>query len=430
MTLRLDRSSQWFSRAQRLMPGGVSSPVRAFGAVGGTPPFLVRGEGAYVEDADGNRYIDYVGSWGALICGHADPAVVEAAVEAVRCGSSFGASTPWEVELAEVLCEAVPSLEMVRFVSSGTEAVMSALRAARAATGREEIVKFDGCYHGHADSLLVQAGSGLATLRLGSSAGVPASAVAHTVSLPYNDVLALEEAFERFGKEVAAVVVEPVAGNMGVVPATREFLEALRDLTVAYGALLIFDEVITGFRVAWGGAQAAYDIRPDLTCLGKIVGGGFPLAAYGGRRDVMSLVAPAGPVYQAGTLAGNPVAVRAGLATLRRLREPGTYERLDRFSSVLAEGLRSAAEEAGVPVQVNRVASMLTVFFTDRPVTDYESAQRSDGVRYAQFFWGMLRRGVMLPPSPFEAMFVSLAHGEEEIGRTVEAARAAMREVR
>lgn len=428
--LRLDRSAAWWARAQRLMPGGVSSPVRAFRAVGGTPPFLVRGEGAYVLDADGNRYIDYVGSWGALICGHADPAVVSAAVEAVRCGSSFGAPTPDEVRLAEVLCEAVPSLEMVRFVSSGTEAVMSALRVARALTGRDRIVKFDGCYHGHVDALLVQAGSGLLTLGLAASAGVPASHVAHTVSLPYNDVGAVEEAFARFGKEVAAVIVEPVAGNMGVVPASREFLEALRDLTVAYGAMLIFDEVITGFRVGWGGAQAAYGIRPDLTCLGKIVGGGFPLAAYGGRRDAMSLVAPEGPVYQAGTLAGNPVAVRAGLKTLERLGEPGTYERLEGLAAALEEGLRRAADEAGIPVWTNRVASMLTVFFTDCPVTDYKTASRSDGVRYAAFFHGMLRRGVMLPPSQFEAMFVSLAHGEEEIGRTVEAARAAMREVR
>ncbi len=428
--MRQDGSRRLYERAQALMPGGVNSPVRAFRAVGGIPPFLVRGEGPYVEDVDGNRYIDYVGSWGALILGHADPEVVREAAEAASLGSSFGACTPYEVAFAEVLCEAVPSLERVRLVSSGTEAVMSAVRVSRAATGRDRIVKFDGGYHGHADALLVRAGSGVATLELPDSPGVPVAAVQHTLSLPYNDVGAVEKAFAHFGPEIAAVIVEPVAGNMGVVPADRAFLEALRDLTAAYGALLIFDEVITGFRVAWGGAQALFGIRPDLTCLGKVIGGGFPLAAYGGRQDVMSLVAPSGPVYQAGTLSGNPVAVRAGLVTLRRLREPGTYARLEHAGAHLAEGLRDAARTAGVPVQLNRVGSMLTLFFADQPVRDYESARRADVVRYAQFFWGMLRRGIYLPPSQFEAMFVSLAHGPEEIDRTVQAAYVALRELR
>jgi len=428
--MRQDGSHRLYARAQALMPGGVNSPVRAFRAVGGIPPFLVCGEGAYVEDVDGNRYVDYVGSWGALICGHAHPEVVRAAVEAVESGSSFGACTPYEVAFAEVLCEAVPSLERVRLVCSGTEAVMSALRVARAATGRDRIVKFDGGYHGHADALLVRAGSGVATLELPDSPGVPAAAVQHTLSLPYNDVQAVEEVFARFGPEIAAVVVEPVAGNMGVVPAERAFLEVLRDLTAAYGALLVFDEVITGFRVGWGGAQAVFGIRPDLTSLGKVIGGGFPLAAYGGRRDVMSLVAPEGPVYQAGTLSGNPVAVRAGLATLERLRQPGAYEHLERTSAQLEEGLLDAARTAGVSVQVNRVGSMLTLFFSEIPVRDYESARRSDVVRYAQFFWEMLRRGVYLPPSQFEAMFVSLAHGPEEIRHTVEAAYEALRKLR
>jgi glutamate-1-semialdehyde 2,1-aminomutase len=398
-----------------VIPGGVNSPVRAFRGVGGNPPFLERGEGAHVFDVDGNEYIDYVGSWGPLLLGHCHPEIVAAVREALEKGTSFGAPTEREVELAEAIREAVPSIEMVRLVNSGTEATMSAIRVARGFTGRDLVVKFEGCYHGHVDSLLVKAGSGLATLGIADTQGVPKAFCDTTLALPYNSAEAVEEAFRRHGKRIAAVIVEPVAGNMGVVPPVPGFLESLRRATEHAGALLIFDEVMTGFRVAFGGAQARYGIRPDLTTLGKVIGGGLPVGAYGGRRDVMSRVAPAGPVYQAGTLSGNPLAVSAGLAMLRHLKaHPEVYERLEQLAAQLC-----AAAPRGVTV--NRVGSMFTFFFTEGPVTDYESAKRSDTERFGRYFRAMLERGVYLAPSQFEAAFVSAAHTEEDIRRTVAA---------
>jgi glutamate-1-semialdehyde 2,1-aminomutase len=427
--MRTDTSAALFARAQQLLPGGVNSPVRAFRAVGGTPRFLVRGEGARIIDADGNSYIDYLGSWGPLILGHAPPAVVEAISAAAHEGTSFGAPHPREVELAELVVEAVPSVEMVRFVNSGTEATMSAIRLARAYTGRDMLLKFDGCYHGHADGLLVKAGSGPLTFGSPDSPGVPAGMAQHTLSVRYNDLAAVEAAFAAHPDRIAAVIVEPIAGNMGLVPPAAGFLAGLRTLTQRYGALLIFDEVITGFRVAYGGAQALYGVYPDLTCLGKVLGGGLPVGAYGGRREIMAQVAPAGPVYQAGTLAGNPLAMAAGCATLRRLREGDAYRRLEALAQPLATGLVEAAAAVGLPVQVARVGSLLTVFFTDSPVTDYESARRADTARYARFFHAMLTRGVYLPPSQFEVWCVSLAHTEADIEATLAAARAAFTEV-
>jgi glutamate-1-semialdehyde 2,1-aminomutase len=415
-------SPAWFRRAERVIPGGVNSPVRAFRAVGGEPFFVARAAGARLWDVDGRSYLDFVGSWGPLILGHAPAAVVEAVTEAVRHGTSYGAPTPAEVEMAELLTEAYPSMDLVRLVSSGTEAAMSALRVARGATGREVIVKFDGCYHGHGDSLLVRAGSGGATLSIPDSGGVPEALARLTVTVPFNDLGAVRRVFAERGHEIAAVIVEPVAGNMGVVPPRAGFLQGLRELCTAHGALLIFDEVITGFRVAWGGAQALYGVVPDLTCLGKIIGGGLPVGAYGGRRDVMAHVAPLGRVYQAGTLSGNPLAVAAGLATLRALKTAGTYERLERLGAALEAGLRTAAARAGVPLTVNRVGSMLTAFFTEGPVEDYAGARRSDTSRYARFFHGMLARGVFLAPSQFEAAFVSLAHTEADIEAAARAA--------
>jgi len=416
-------SPDLFRRAARVIPGGVNSPVRAFRGVGGEPFFVAEARGARLTDVDGRSYVDLVGSWGPLILGHAPAAVVEAVVEAAARGTSYGAPTAQEVEMAEAVTAACPSMEMLRLVSSGTEAAMSAIRVARGATGRDVIVKFDGCYHGHADSLLVKAGSGGATLGIPDSRGVPADLARLTATLPFNDLDAVRDLFRARGDDIAAVIVEPVAGNMGVVAPAPGFLEGLREVTARHGSVLIFDEVITGFRVAYGGAQARYGVRPDLTCLGKIIGGGLPVGAYGGRRDLMAHVAPLGGVYQAGTLSGNPLAVAAGLATLRALREGDPYARLERLGARLEAGLRAAADKAGLPVTVNRVGSMLTAFFTDGPVTDYASARRSDTARYGRYFHAMLERGVFLAASQFEAAFVSLAHGEADID---DAARAAM----
>ena len=415
-----------FARARELMPGGVSSPVRAFGAVGGTPVFLESGQGAYVRDADGREYVDFLGSWGPLIVGHAHPKVVEAIRDQAGKGTTFGAPTELETELARRVVDRFPSIERVRFVSSGTEATMSAIRLARAATGRAGLVKIEGCYHGHADSLLVRAGSGVLTLGIPGSPGVPPDLAALTLIVPFGDADALARLLAERGETIAALIVEPVAGNMGVVPPPPGWLAALRALTAAHGVVLIFDEVMTGFRVHRGGAQTLYGVTPDLTCLGKIVGGGLPVGAYGGRADLMDQVAPAGPVYQAGTLSGNPLAMRAGIATLDRLDEPGTYERLESVSARFASGLTAAAKDAGVPSVVNRVGSMLTAFFTETPVTDYASATLSDTKRYAAFHRAMLDRGVYLAPSQFEAAFLSTAHEPAIVDRALAAARDAM----
>ena len=425
--LRADGSAALFQRAQHLMPGGVNSPVRAFKAVDRGPIFIRRGNGARVEDVDGNRYVDYLGSWGPLILGHAAPSVVEAIAAAAADGTSFGAPTEREVQLAEKIVQAVPSIEMVRLVSSGTEACMSAIRVARAFTGRSKIVKFDGCYHGHADGLLVRAGSGALTLGSPDSPGVPEAYARETLSAQYNDLTSVERAFDLFGSDIAAVIVEPIAANMGVVPPRPGFLEGLRALTREHGAVLIFDEVMSGFRVAYGGAQELYGIPPDLTCLGKIVGGGLPLAAYGGRRKIMELVSPVGTVYQAGTLSGNPLATAAGLATLAALEDGSSYAELERRSAGLADGIDDAAERAGTPLTVARVGSMLTPFFSADPVTDYESAKRADAPAYGHFFREMIAHGVYLPPSQFEAAFVSVAHTDGEIDQTITAAREALR---
>ena len=424
-----ERSRELFSRATRHLPGGVDSPVRAFKSVGGDPPFIRRGQGARVWDEDGNEYLDFVGSWGPLILGHAHPAIVEAVTAAARDGTSFGAPTEREVGLAELVCQAVPSIEMVRFVNSGTEAAMTAVRLARAFTGREKIVKFDGCYHGHADGLLVKAGSGVLTLGAPDSPGVPAAAAAQTLSAAFNDLASVRAAFERYRGEIAAIVVEPVAGNMGVVPPEEGFLDGLRALADEHGALLVFDEVITGFRIAYGGAQERYGVRADLTCLGKIIGGGLPVGAYGGRREIMELMAPLGPVYQAGTLSGNPLAMAAGLAMLRELRDRPPYAELERRSERLAAGLLDAAERAGVPATGARVGSMLTLFFTAEPVRDYTSAKSADAGLYARYFRSMLERGFAFAPSQFEAAFVSTAHTEDDMDATIGAASEVLTEL-
>lgn len=419
------KSAELFARAVDLLPGGVDSPVRAFGPVGGQPLFIERGQGARILDADGNEYIDWMCSWGPLILGHADGRVVAAVTDAVISGTSFGAPNRREVELAALVRDRMPSLEMMRFVSSGTEASMSALRLARAATNREKIIKFRGCYHGHADSLLVEAGSGALTLGIPGTPGVTRGAAAGTLVAEFNDAASVEQILAANAGEVAAIIVEPVAANMGVVPPAGGFLQRLRALASSHGALLIFDEVITGFRVAPGGAQALYGVVPDLTVLGKIIGGGMPVGAYGGRRDLMQLMAPAGPVYQAGTLSGNPAAMAAGIATLRALDAPALYDRLEVTSAMLEEGLRAAANAAGAQLALNRVGSLLTPFFTAGPVSGYAGATSADTSRFAAFFRAMLDRGVYLPPSQFEAWFTSTAHGEREVEATIAAARQA-----
>jgi glutamate-1-semialdehyde 2,1-aminomutase len=425
-----EKSEELFRKAKELMPGGVNSPVRAFRAVGGTPVFVASGRGAQVKDVDGNEYLDFVLSWGPLILGHCHPQVMKALAAVLETGTSFGASTAGEVALAEEITRAFPSVERLRLVNSGTEAILSAVRLARAATQRDKILKFEGCYHGHSDSLLVKAGSGVATLGLPDSPGVPQVLAELTITIPFNDVEALESAFKTHRDQLAAALIEPVVGNMGVVPPNPGFLERLRALTAQQGTVLIFDEVITGFRLAYGGAQQLYGIRADLTTLGKVIGGGLPVGAYGGKASLMNFVAPNGPVYQAGTLSGNPLAVAAGSETLEVLRRPGTYERLEALGRRLAEGLLEQAKQAGVPLSVNRMGSMLTAFFNPGPVTDYASAKKSDSAMFGRFFGALLNRGIYFPPSQFESLFVSTAHSEEDIDRAVRSAGESFREVR
>ncbi|HYV48953.1 MAG TPA: glutamate-1-semialdehyde 2,1-aminomutase [Myxococcaceae bacterium] len=423
------QSQRLFARARELLPGGVNSPVRAFRGVGGEPVFFQKGEGAWLTDVDGNRYVDFVGSWGPLILGHCHGAVVEAVTAAARSGASYGAPHPGEVELAELVRAAMPSVEKVRMVSSGTEATAAAVRLARGATGRDCILKFEGCYHGAADSFLVKAGSGVETLGLPDSPGVPAALAGLTLTAPFNDLAAAEAVFQRRGKEIAAVIIEPVVGNMGVLVPRPGYLQGLKELASRHGALLILDEVMTGFRVARGGAQQLYGVTADLTTMGKVIGGGLPVGAYGGRRDLMAKIAPEGPIYQAGTLSGNPLAVAAGIATLKELAKPGAYEKLEATSAAVADGLARLAREANVPLTVNRVGSMWTAFFTADPVFDYGSAKKADTARFGRFFHALLDRGVYLPPSQFEAAFVSLAHGEAEVRHTLEAVRQALASV-
>jgi glutamate-1-semialdehyde 2,1-aminomutase len=421
-----DRSRQLFQEASRYFPGGVNSPVRAFRAVGGDPFFVAHASGSRITDVDGTNYIDYVGSWGPMIVGHAHPRVVAAIQKAAEAGTSYGAPTELEIRLARLVQAAFPSLERMRFVSSGTEACMSALRVARGFTRRDAILKFEGCYHGHADSLLVKAGSGALTFGVPDSLGVPADLARYTLTLPYNDLEAVGGLFAARGAEIAAIIVEPVAGNMGVIPPRPGFLEGLREVTRRHGSLLIFDEVITGFRIAWGGAQELSGVRPDLTVLGKIVGGGLPVGVYGGRADILDQVAPLGPIYQAGTLSGNPLAMAAGIETLTLLQAPGFYAELEAKGRQLADGLAAAAAASGVPVHTNRTGSMLTTFFTGVPVTEYGTAKTSDTKRYGTFFRAMLDRGVSLAPSQFEAAFISAAHTVADLDTTLRAAREAL----
>ena len=423
---RDEKSKAAFDRAKRSIPGGVNSPVRAFRSVGLTPVFAAQGSGSRITDIDGNTYIDYVCSWGPLILGHAHPEVVEAIKRTAEKGTSFGMPTELETMMAELVVERVPSVEVVRMVNSGTEATMSALRLARGYTKRNKIVKFEGSYHGHADSLLIKAGSGVATLGLPDSPGVPDGVASHTITVPYNDLAAVKLAFERYGEEIACVIVEPVAGNMGVVPPVPGFLQGLRDLTRAYGSLLIFDEVMTGFRVHYHCAQGLYGVEPDLTCFGKVIGGGLPVGAYGGKREIMEMIAPTGPIYQAGTLSGNPLAMAAGYTTLKLLT-PEVYERLERLSARLQRGFEENAARRGVPMTINRVGSMICPFFTDRLVVNYETAKTSDLERFKTYFAAMLDLGVSIAPSQFEGMFVSAAHTEEDIDATIEAHDEALR---
>ena len=425
MELNIQKSVQLFQQAQAILPGGVDSPVRAFRAVGGQPLFIQRGEGATLIDVDGNRYIDYVLSWGPLILGHAHPEVVDCLMEAVRNGTSYGAPSPLEVELAELIQSFMLNIEMLRFVNSGTEATMSALRLARAYTRRDKIVKFEGCYHGHTDMLLVQAGSGVATLGLPDSPGVPAAVAQDTLVARYNDLQSVEVLFERYPGQIAAVIVEPVAGNMGVVPPAEGFLPGLRLLTQKHDTLLIFDEVMTGFRVHPGGAQALYGIEPDLTTLGKVIGGGLPVGAYGGKREIMALIAPSGPVYQAGTLSGNPLAMSAGIATLRVLQRPGVWAAMEAGVDRLGVGIWQAAQDAGVPIQQTRIGTLFCTFFTETPVRDWPTAKTSDTVRFGRYFTAMLERGVYMAPSQFEAAFFSTAHNDKVVDKTIQAAREA-----
>ena len=425
-----DRSRELFKMAKELIPGGVNSPVRAFSAVGGQPIFIRRGEGAYLIDVDGNRYIDFVLSWGPLILGHADPAVTEALAKAAAAGTSYGAPSELEIELARSIMEFMPGIEMIRFVNSGTEATMSALRLARAFTGRNQIVKFEGCYHGHADMLLVKAGSGVATLGLPNSPGVPPGAVGDTLVAGYNDLGSVRKLFEAQSEQIAAVIVEPVAGNMGVVAPTSGFLEGLRQLTAHEGALLIFDEVMTGFRVSPGGAQGLYNVTPDLTTLGKVIGGGLPVGAYGGKKEIMEMVAPSGPMYQAGTLSGNPLAMTAGIETLKQLSEAAIWQRMEANLNALIEGLEALAQESGIPLQLARVGTMFSAFFTQDLPHDWEGVKTCDTERFANYFREMLSRGVYLAPSQFEAGFFSAAHREREVQATLQAARGALESIK
>ena len=428
--MKTTKSRAFFKAAQLTIPGGVNSPVRAFRSVGGDPLFIKKAKGVLLEDVDGNHFIDYVLSWGPMILGHAHPSVLKAIINAAKQGTSYGAPCQTETELAKLIVQAIPSIDQVRLVNSGTEAVMSAIRVARAYTKRDSILKFDGCYHGHADHLLVKAGSGIATLGIPDTPGVPNAFARHTLTAPFNDIMATEKLIHKHAKDLAAIIVEPVPGNMGVVPPKNEFLPWLRMITKKYEILLIFDEVITGFRVHFGGAQARYKVSPDLTCLGKIIGGGLPIGAYGGRKDIMQMIAPAGPVYQAGTLSGNPVAVSAGLETLRLLKKPGVYKELERKSREVAEGLGAAAKEAKIPFFQTRVGSMLGGFFTEAPVTDFASAKKSDIARYAKFFHGMLERGIYLAPSQFEAMLLSTSHSQANIQKTIDVAGKVMRSLK